>query len=145
TFMLYNALGATCWAVVIGGLGYVFGRNLQQLEHYIGQASLAGVLLVALVVGLALLWRWFERNRARLVERTQSSWEHVLAKPALQQFKVRYPHAWTFVAARFARGEYLGLHLTIGFAISLAGLWVFAGNSPARLIANPIEIGRAHV
>jgi undecaprenyl-diphosphatase len=30
------------------------------------------------------------------------------------------------VAARFARGEYLGLHLTIGLATSLAGLWLFA-------------------
>src|ERR1700756_3763050 len=61
TFMLYNALGAACWASVVGALGYVFGRNLPRLEHYIGQASLAGVLLVALVVGLALGWRWFER------------------------------------------------------------------------------------
>jgi len=127
TFMLYNALGAACWAVVVGALGYVFGRNLPQLEHYIGQASLAGALLVALVVGLVLGWRWFARNRVRLVERTQSSWQRVLARPALQRLKVRYPHAWTFAAARFARGEYLGLHLTIGLAISLAGLWLFGG------------------
>ena len=98
TFMLYNALGAVCWGVMFGSLGYVFGRNLPQLEHYIAQASLATALLVALVVALGLGWRWFESSR---------------------------PRAWTFVASRLARGQYLGLHLTIGLAISLAGLWVF--------------------
>jgi membrane protein DedA with SNARE-associated domain/membrane-associated phospholipid phosphatase len=127
TFMLYNALGAVCWAVIVGTLGYVFGRNLPQLEHYIGQASLAGALLVALVVGLVLGWRWFETNRAHLVERTQLVWQRVLTTPALRQVRLRYPRAWTFVAARFARGEYLGLHLTIGFVISVAGLWLFGG------------------
>src|SRR3989454_730733 len=127
SFMLYNALGGVCWSVIFGTLGFVFGRQLPRLEHYIGQASLAGALLVALVVGLMLGWRWFERNRARLVERTQSVWQRLLTSAALQRLKQRYPHAWTFVAARFARGEYLGLHLTIGLAISLAGLWVFAG------------------
>ncbi|HXI64830.1 MAG TPA: bifunctional DedA family/phosphatase PAP2 family protein [Gemmatimonadales bacterium] len=99
SFMLYNALGAVCWAAIVGTLGYVFGRNLPQLEHYIGQASLAGALLVALVVGLVLGWRWFETNRAHLVERTELVWQRV--------------------------GEYLGLHLTIGFVISVAALWLF--------------------
>jgi membrane protein DedA with SNARE-associated domain/membrane-associated phospholipid phosphatase len=127
TFMLYNALGGACWALIFGSLGYVFGRNLPRLEHYIGQASLALVLLVALVVGLTFGWRWFARNRDRLVERTWLVWQRVLAAPALQQLKVRYPRAWTFVVARFARGEYLGLHLTIGFVVSLAGLWLFGG------------------
>src|SRR5207245_7318939 len=56
-----------------------------------------------------------------------SSWQQVLGRPAPQRLKVRYPHAWTFVAARFAGGEYLGLHLTIGLAISLGGLWLFGG------------------
>ena len=98
TFMLYNALGAVCWAVVVGTLGYGFGRNLPQLERYIGQASLAGALLVALVVGLVLGWRWLETS---------------------------HPPVRTFVVSRFAPGQYLGLHLTIGLAISVAGLWLF--------------------
>src|SRR5713226_4705207 len=87
TFMLYNALGAVCWSVIVGTLGYVFGRNLPQLERYMGQATLAGVLLVALVVGLALGWRWFATNRARLVERTQLGWQRALTTPGLQQLK----------------------------------------------------------
>src|SRR5437660_1381191 len=76
----------------------------------LGHLSIYGVVATAVaaavIVGLVLGWRWFERNRTSLVARTQ--------------------HWWTFAAARFARGEYLGLHLTIGLAINLAGLWLFA-------------------
>jgi undecaprenyl-diphosphatase len=126
-FMLYNALGAVCWSTLVGALGYIFGRQLPQLEHYIGQASLAAALLLALVVGLVLAGRWWERNRARLVERTERLWQRAFAAPVVGRLKLRYPRTWTFVAARFARGEYLGLHLTVGFLVSLAGLWLFGG------------------
>ena len=45
----------------------------------------------------------------------------------MTRLRHRYPRTWRFLAARFARGEYLGLHLTIGLALSLVGLWIFAG------------------
>ena len=93
---------------------------------HIAQASLAVGLFVALVVGLVLAWAWFERNRARLVARTQRLWHHILLSPRMRALSARYPRTWTFVAARFARGEYLGLHLTVGLAVSLAGLWLFS-------------------
>jgi undecaprenyl-diphosphatase len=126
-FMLYNGLGAVCWSAIFGALGFTFGRQLPRLEHYIGQASLAGALLLALVVGLVLAGRWWEKNRAKVVEGTQRVWRRAFAAPVVGRLRLRYPRVWSFVAARFARGEYLGLHLTVGFVVSLAGLWLFGG------------------
>ena len=117
-FTLYNVLGGVTWAALFGTLGYLFGRSLPLLERYIGQVSLAAVLLIALVVALALAWHWFIANRDVLTERVSRSW--IL-------FRERHPGAARFITARFIRGEYLGLHLTIGFLVSLAGLWLFAG------------------
>ncbi len=117
-FTLYNVMGGITWAALFGTLGYLFGQSLPLLEQYIGQASLAAVLLVALVVALALGWRWFNANRDALTERVVRYWD---------LFRKRNPRTAKFIAARFARGEYLGLHLTVGFIISLAALWIFAG------------------
>ncbi len=44
----------------------------------------------------------------------------------------------TFVAARFARGEYLGVHLTVGFLISVAGLWLFGAITEDVIHHDPI-------
>lgn len=92
----------------------------------LGQATLSIALLAALIVTLALCWRWFEANRAELVDRIAAGWRHAVTGPLLERAKARFPRAWAFVAARFARGEYLGLHLTVGFLVSLVGLSVFA-------------------
>lgn len=128
-FTVYNVLGGITWASLFGTLGYVFGRSLPLLERYIGQASLAVVLLIALVVGLWLGWRWFSANRELLAERV--SWYWV-------RFRERHPGLARFIAARFVRGEYLGLHLTVGFFLSLAALWLFAGVTEDVLHHDPL-------
>ncbi len=117
-FTLYNVMGGITWAALFGTLGYIFGRSLPLLERYIGQASLAVVLLIALIVALTLAWRWFNANRDALAERVSRYW--VL-------FRERHPGIAKFIVARFAREEYLGLHFTIGFLLSVAALWLFAG------------------
>jgi membrane protein DedA with SNARE-associated domain len=61
-FMFYNALGGTTWALLFGTLGYLFGRNLPQLEHYSAQASLALALLVALIATLVVGVHWFRSH-----------------------------------------------------------------------------------
>jgi membrane protein DedA with SNARE-associated domain/membrane-associated phospholipid phosphatase len=128
-FTFYNVLGGITWAALFGTLGYVFGQSLPLLERYIGQASLAAVLLVALVVALALGWRWFNANREALTQRVVRYWD---------LFRKRHPRTAKFIAARFARGEYLGLHLTVGFLISLAALWVFASVTEDVVTHDPL-------
>ena len=44
----------------------------------------------------------------------------------------------SFVAARFARGEYLGLHLTVGFLISVSALLLFASITRGVVNNKPI-------
>ena len=128
-FTFYNVLGGITWAALFGTLGYLFGQSLPLLEQYIGQASLAAVLLVALVVALALGWRWFNANRDALTERVVRYWD---------RFRKRHPRTAKFIAARFARGEYLGLHLTVGFIISLAALWIFASVTEDVVTHDPL-------
>ena len=138
TFTFYNALGAVCWSALFGTLGYTFARALPQLERSVGRAGLAGALLVTLVVALALTWRWFGRNSVGVAAAAQALWQRILSTPGLQRLRERYPRAWAFVVARFAPGEYLGLHLTMGFVISLAGLWLFGGVTEDVLHHDPL-------
>jgi undecaprenyl-diphosphatase len=151
-FMLSDALCAACWLAEFRSLGFVFGGHLPQLAHYVGPATWVGTLVLTLVVGLVVAGRWFVAARTRLVARTELVWQRVIRTPALQRLKVRHPRAWTLVAARFARGQYLGLHLTIGLAISVAGLWLFGGvtedvihhDSLTQFDATLLGWGRAH-
>jgi undecaprenyl-diphosphatase len=87
---------------------------------------------------LVLAGRWFEQHRAALVERSQLIWRRLVRTPALRRVRRRYPRLWRFVARRFARGEYLGLHLTIGLTISLFALWVFGAITEDVLTQDPL-------
>ncbi len=127
TFTFYNALGGIIWASAFGWLGYAFGRNLPRLERYVGQLSVALVLLAALGVLVYLGLHVFRRHREPIAAFVVNQWSRLARSPRYAAVRGRYPRLWTFVAGRFARGEYLGLHLTIGFVVSVLALWLFGG------------------
>jgi membrane protein DedA with SNARE-associated domain/membrane-associated phospholipid phosphatase len=127
TFMFYNALGGVIWAAVFGGLGYIFGRNLPLLERYVGQLSVALVLLATLAVVVFFVVRSLRVNGESLSAGVSRVRKRVATSARLTRVQARNPKLWSFLSARFARGEYLGLHLTLGFMLSLAALWIFGG------------------
>lgn len=124
-FLIYNASGAIIWASLFGALGYLFGKNIPKLDHLVGQTSLAIVLLVALFVVIVIAFRWFRTNSDGIAERSATSWHRRVHSNRLDRYGSRYPRAWNFLSDRFARGEYLGLHLTIGLLFSVGALWLF--------------------
>jgi membrane protein DedA with SNARE-associated domain len=140
TFTIFNALGGITWAIVFGSLGYAFGRNLPLLERYVGQLSIALVLLAALAVVVVLGARVFRRYREAIAAFIVATWKRTASSTRSRALRTRYPRAWTFLAARFARGEYLGLHLTIGFIISVAALWLFGGVTEDVLHHDPLTL-----
>lgn len=67
------------------------------------------------------------------IERLTREWQRLMRSAPMQRFRLRYPRVWTFVASRFAAGEYLGLHLTVGLAITFLSLWAFVSLTEAVL------------
>ena len=126
-FTVANAVGGFLWAITFGALGYAFGHNLPALEAHAAQVAIAATLALALAVLLWLAVRAVHTHQTAISERTQARWRWVVSHPRLARFRSRHKTLWTFVAARFARGEYLGLHLTIGFVVSVGALWLFGG------------------
>ncbi len=60
-FLLYNALGGAVWASLMGGLGYMFGL---QVEHIIGPLGILALVIVILIS--VATWVFFKRHEARL-------------------------------------------------------------------------------
>lgn len=90
------------------------------------KAAAMVLFLAVLATGLILGWGWLGSNVVRVAAGVERLRKRIVASPRVQQLRERYPRVARFFAARFARGEYLGLHLTIGFFVTLVGLVAFS-------------------
>jgi undecaprenyl-diphosphatase len=127
-FSLWNGLAGVVWAGGVGGLSFLIGENLPRLQRGMGRAGLAVAVFLALLVALALAWRWFESHAATVAARAWRRWE---------QSAARHPRAGAFLTGRFAAGLYLGAYLAAGLALSIATLWLFAA-----ITRGGVEAGR---
>jgi membrane protein DedA with SNARE-associated domain/membrane-associated phospholipid phosphatase len=137
-FATYNALGGSIWVVTFSVLGYVFGRNLPRLVHYIGRVSLLLAILIAVVAGVVILWRWFGKNRGTVVASLDEQWERATTTGRMDKMRTRHPRLYKVITGEFAREEYLTVHLLIGFAVSLAIIGIFASITETIVDNSPL-------
>jgi membrane-associated phospholipid phosphatase len=101
-------------------------RVIDSCAIWIGAHALA-ILLVIFVTALgaiAGLWRLFE---LKLWTHPEDWRQRVLGLPFAQRLYSGYPRVWRFLCARLAPDSYLGLHLTIGFLVTLVAMLGFGG------------------
>jgi membrane protein DedA with SNARE-associated domain/membrane-associated phospholipid phosphatase len=146
-FTLFNAAGGICWTLLVGTLGFIFGRNLPAVERWIAQAGAMAVLLLALLVALPFAGGWIVRHRKEILGAVTGTLERLGVGRATQAIARRFPRSWAFLGRRFSTVEYLGLHLTIGLLLSLMALWIFASIAEDVIHHDPItqfDIELAH-
>jgi undecaprenyl-diphosphatase len=134
TFTLYNALGGTVWATAVVLVGYLVGGSIGLVERWLGRATLLLAVLVAVVVGFYLVYRWVVAHRALLA----GYGEAALSYPPVARLRARYDAQLSWLFRRLTPGQYLGLHLTLGLAAAAGCLWLFGGLAEDVLTNDPI-------
>ena len=124
-FLLYNFLGGVIWAGTFTIVGFFFGKNLPALKRELGRVGIVLGIVAALVILLVVGWRWFSANGPRVIAAMQERWRRFDERPWVVNLRKQHPTAWRIFIFQPARGEYLALHLAIGFVVSVAALVVF--------------------
>lgn len=71
-FLLYNLIGATIWAPLIAGLGYLFGSALEAVLHDVKQYELWAAIALLLIFLSAFLWHTVRARRREAASKATS-------------------------------------------------------------------------
>jgi undecaprenyl-diphosphatase len=89
------------------------------------RAAILVALFIALLVGLAFAWHWFGPHRRALWNAAAHALRSLTETRPAKRLRQRYPRVWRLVAARLTPQHYLGLHLSVGLAVSASALLFF--------------------
>ncbi|MEE2041390.1 VTT domain-containing protein [Nocardiopsis sp. CT-R113] len=120
-FLVWNALGGTTWAVVVTAVGYFAGGSWRRVERVFGPAVFLVVVAVIALAVLVVAARWVARHPRRVRDwaRRQAS------RPGVRAALARYDRQARWLSRRFEPHTVLGLQLTTGLALIVAGGWLF--------------------
>jgi len=85
------------------------------------------VFILVIAAGFGYLYRTLVSKREAFLEWSADRYRAVVASPYVKRFINRHPALVGFIRERLSPGTYLGLHLTVGLAISGVFIWILGG------------------
>ena len=136
-FLIYNAAGGILWSVCFILLGFFFGQSWQLIEKWAGRTGLFALFLLLVVIGFGYLYRTLVKRREELFGWFREKSLALALNPRIRTLIGRHPQLVAFIRDRLSPTGYLGLHLTVGLAISAVFIWILSGITEDILTGDP--------
>jgi membrane protein DedA with SNARE-associated domain/membrane-associated phospholipid phosphatase len=139
-FLVYNVAGGILWAVTFTLLGYFFGQSWQLIEKWSGRAGLFALFMLLVIVFFAYLYRTLTRRQAEIYGCFWDKSRGFISNRHVKGFMERHPRIIAFLRERLSPTSSLGLHLTVGLAISAIFAWILGGITEDILTGDPFVL-----
>ncbi len=136
-FLVYNVSGGILWSISFTLLGYFFGQSWQLIEKWSGRAGVFVLFILLVAGGFGYLYKIVVRRQTEICGWVMDKYRVFVSDPRIRGFVERHPDLVLFVRERLSPESYLGLHLTVGLAISAVFVWVFGGITEDILTGDP--------
>lgn len=108
TFTIFNAMGAMVWAAIFGMIGYLFGQNLDEVEHMVRVFGWGALLGLAMIAAVWYLRRWISVRPA--------SPENIAQHAGVRHTLRRLIYGSSMISMRGGRPRLSRLAVTVLFA-----------------------------
>ncbi len=136
-FLIYNPTGGILWSACFILLGYFFGQSWQLIEKWVGRTGLFALFIMLLIAGLGYLYKKLMKRQTEVYEWFRVKYGAFASSPYAKESIGRHPTIVAFVRERLSPVSYLGLHLTVGLAVSVVFAWIFGGITEDILAGDP--------
>jgi undecaprenyl-diphosphatase len=139
-FLIYNVTGDVLWSISFTLLGYFFGQSWQLIEKWSGRTGLFAFFILLIIAGSSYLYKTLAKRQQEIYGWFRDKYTAFILNPRVQEFINHHPKTVAFVKERLSPAGYLGLHLTVGLAISVVFAWIFGGITEDILTGDPFVL-----
>src|SRR5260370_20470843 len=128
-FVPMAILAGSLWGGATVALGFLLGSNWRRVEGWLRSLGAGILILLALTLLMAALWRWLARRQSEIA----AAWQR-----RAQRYGIDLTPLVEFIRPRLSPPGYLGLHFTVGLLAVRARAWLFGCGTQDILAQEPL-------